>query len=187
MENAKRGRPTKESSTLDATIILRCAKELMKDTGKPPSIRTLASALNVDPMAIYHYYENKSALLEAIAKSLMEKIASPKGSDCWQENIRSLSLSYIKLLQEYHGLLETFLSMENGGPAYIFSERFSNIVQELNLTPEVEKDAIDLLADYLHGYTLAMSCNNSTSMKNPLPIIEGPLRLICTSLERHAR
>ncbi|MGU3846002.1 TetR/AcrR family transcriptional regulator, partial [Vibrio diabolicus] len=69
----KRGRPAAKLSQLSAESILDSSKSLMKKDGKVPSIRSLATQLNVDPMAIYHYFKNKSALLEALTTSLVEE------------------------------------------------------------------------------------------------------------------
>ncbi|MFC5080198.1 helix-turn-helix domain-containing protein [Vibrio thalassae] len=53
------------------------AKRLMQMDGKIPSIRRLATELNIDAMAIYYYFKNKDELLEAVAVSLVEGIYLP--------------------------------------------------------------------------------------------------------------
>ena len=56
VKQTKRGRPLQKQ--LSQEIIIDQAKQLMLEKGKPPSIRALAAALNVDAMAIYHYFKN---------------------------------------------------------------------------------------------------------------------------------
>ncbi len=60
----KRGRPTEKQSQLSAESILESAKLLMKKDGKIPSVRLLATQLNVDPMAIYYYFKKKMLCLK---------------------------------------------------------------------------------------------------------------------------
>ncbi|CAH1572770.1 TetR family transcriptional regulator [Vibrio jasicida] len=177
----KRGRPAAKQSQLSAEGILESAKLLMKKDGKVPSIRSLATQLNVDPMAIYHYFKNKNALLEALTTSLVEEIYQPQMNEDWQGELKSLSISYIALLREYNGLLQTMLSMTSHGPAQLFTERYQLIVQPLALSPQVEKDSLDLLADYLHGFAFSISCCHDTNLIKT-EMKDGPLNLICSSL-----
>ncbi|APX08243.1 TetR family transcriptional regulator [Vibrio campbellii] len=177
----KRGRPTAKQSQLSAESILESAKLLMKKDGKVPSIRSLATQLNVDPMAIYYYFKSKNALLEALTTSLVEEIYQPLSNEDWRGELKSLCVSYIDLLREYNGLLQTMLSMTSHGPAQVFTERYQLIVQPLGLSQKVEKDSLDLLADYLHGFALSISCCRDASLIKT-EMMDGPLALICSSL-----
>lgn len=192
VKEKKRGRPSGKSSQLNTQSILDCAKVMMREEGKIPSIRKLATQLGVDAMAIYYYFENKNALLEAITTSLIEEIYEPaicdkksyeeKISKDWQQELIELSKSYISLLSNYPGLLETLLGMTSTSPAHVFSERFERVVQPLTLTPEDLKNALDLLADYLHGFALAMNCQNGDAGLT-VENIAGPLKLYCHALK----
>lgn len=181
----KRGRPSRDQDSLTAKSIVECARTLMIEQGKVPSIRQVAGQLGVDPMAIYHYFKSKAALLEAVAVSLMETIYQPSGDGEWQEELRKLCLSYLTLLRDHTGLLETMLSMATFGPAHVFSERLQIVIRPLGLTDESTKNALDLLADYLHGFALAMRCNWSEH-ELPLDTINGSLSLYIRGLEAEA-
>lgn len=185
MNSIKRGRPNKGTSTLCARAIMDSAKALMEANGKLPSIRALAEALNVDAMAIYYYYKNKASLLEAVAVSLIDDLYLPTEHAPWQEELHALSLSYLTLLGKYSGLLETLLSMDAASPAEVFFHRFKLTIAHLQLHAEIEKDAVDLLVDYLHGYAFAMNCNSDQSKTLDLSMLDGPLRLYCRSLESY--
>jgi len=192
VKEKKRGRPKGKATPLSAQAILEMAKLMMREEGKIPSIRKLATKLNIDAMAIYHYFDNKSALLEAITTSLIEDIYEPtifdkkscdKGaSDNWKQELFKLSQSYLTLLDNYPGLLETLLSMNSTSPADVFSERFRIVVQPLKLDESSIINALSLLADYLHGYALALNCQSSDSALN-IDNISGPLKLYCLALE----
>lgn len=192
VKDKKRGRPKGESNPLSAPAILEMAKLMMREEGKIPSIRKLATKLNIDAMAIYHYFDNKSALLEAITTSLIEDIYEPilfvkkncdKGaSDQWKQELFKLSKSYLTLLDSYPGLLETLLSMSSTSPADVFSERFRVVVQPLQLDESSIINALSLLADYLHGYALALNCQGAESALQ-IDHISGPLKLYCLAIE----
>ena len=160
MENIdkKRGRPKLDQAKLSKEILLRCANELLQGSGKVPSIRKIARNLDVDPMAIYHYFPSKSALLEGVTVSLMEGIYIPQSDATWEDQLKFLCCSYLDLLKTYSGLLETFLSMSTKGPAHVFIARFNTIIAPLGLSEEDMKNSLDLLADYLHGFALSIHC-----------------------------
>jgi AcrR family transcriptional regulator len=154
----------------------------MKRDGKVPSVRSLATQLYVDPMAIYYYFKNKNALLEALTTSLVAEIYQPQESSNWQDELKRLCVSYIKLLREYNGLLQTMLSMTSHGPAQVFTEHYQTIIDPLALHKKAEKDGLDLLADYLHGFAFSISCCHDASLIKT-EMMDGPLALICRSLE----
>ncbi|QJB56063.1 TetR/AcrR family transcriptional regulator [Pseudodesulfovibrio sp. zrk46] len=182
----RRGRPGRDEEGLSAEAIVDCFRTTMLERGELPTIRQVAEKLDVDPMAIYHYFKNKAVLLEAVAVSLMESIYRPTGAREWQEELRELCRSYLALLQDHTGLLETMLSMTTIGPAEVFAERFQIVMQPLGLSDGELKNALDLLADYLHGFALAMRCNWS-SEELTYDMLEGPLSLYVRGLEVEAK
>lgn len=173
VKEKRRGRPKGSQVQLSAEAILNQAKNMMLELGKMPSVRALATALEVDAMAIYHYFDNKNALQEAIVISLIEEVYQPQDSGQWQQELSHLCFSYVSLLHQYPGLLETLLKMEASGPAEVFIERFDQIVEPLSLPSETKKDAIDLLADYLHGFALALNCQPGGELS--LEMMQRPL------------
>ncbi|MBY6096432.1 TetR/AcrR family transcriptional regulator [Ferrimonas balearica] len=178
VKTGKRGRP----SHLNAERIVECARAMLAEQGKIPSIRALSAALSVDPMAIYHYFPNKAALLEAVCLALIEAIHHPAGQD-WRTEIRTLCLSYLTLLQAHPGLLDTLLSMDGSGPAQVFIARYERALQPLALPQPVLNDSRDLLVDYLHGYALAMQTSQG---KLDLSHLDGPLAFWIRALQREA-
>jgi AcrR family transcriptional regulator len=182
VKEKKRGRPKGSNRQLSAEIIMDKAKALMKEEQKVPSIRKLASSLNVDAMAIYYYFENKNKLLEAITTSLIEDIYEPKMGEDWRLELNTLCTSYVTLLNDYSGLLETLLSMNSENPAGVFIEKFHVVIEPLKLDNVAVKDALDLLVDYLHGYALALNCSNGHSDLD-IEMLKGPLNMYCIALE----
>jgi len=181
VKKRKPGRPNRNQRQLTAEMIVSAARRLMQDNGKVPSIRQVSGALGVDAMAIYHYFANKSTLLEAVTVSLVEDIYEPKLDDNWQNELEQLCKSYLELLAAFPGLLETLLSMKSFGPAQLFGQRLAIALTPLQLTQKSFTQAQDLLADYMHGVALAMQHNQEALSTD---CIDGPMHLICTALEK---
>jgi len=176
----KRGRPAKNQGLLGKKQIITTAKLLIEQTGKVPSIRGLSTELKVDAMAIYYYFKNKNALLEEIATSLISDIYNPKKSDKWQSELLKLSKSYLLSLERYNGLLEILLTMESDSPVEIFINRFKSITCTLKLSPDDENTLLSLLVDYIHGFSLAQTCDKKQLLN--VDDIDKPFALICKAI-----
>ncbi|WP_419176963.1 TetR/AcrR family transcriptional regulator [Desulfosediminicola sp.] len=100
-----------------------------------PSIHKVAMTLGVDPMAIYYYFPNKSALLNAVTAELMQSIYMPCGQKSWQEGCLLLCKSYLNFLYAHSGILETMLAMTDDGPAQVFTKRFMKIITPIATLP----------------------------------------------------
>jgi len=172
VNSKKRGRPAGTSLSRDS--ILEAAQALMFSEQKKLSIRGVAKQLSVDPMAIYHYFSNKSALLQAVTVAVMQQLYQPQPGAAWQDELMALCRSYLVLLRDHPDLLETLLSMGDdvGAPAQVFAARFEQATG-LEAAAEAIQPALDLLVDYLHGFALAQQCNAEL----PVEASEGPLRL----------
>lgn len=180
MKNKKRGRPPQNQSQLTAELIITTARRLQQENGKVPSIRQVSGVLNVDPMAIYHYFSNKTALLEALTITLVEDIYDPEEGGCWQTELERLCKTYLALLEAHTGLLETLLTMESDGPAQIFIQKLAIALAPLELDDKVFSNTRDLLVDYIHGVALAIQCSPEDLS---IDCIDGPLKLILKGLE----
>jgi len=154
-KNEKRGRPKKDSESLSRAKIIEMSKVILSNEKKGLSIRNLALHLKVDPMAIYHYFKNKDALLEAVCMSYLSRIYRPKISNNWELEIKKLVISYIEILRDTPLLIDTLVSMgsKSQGPATLFEEQF--IIATSNcLTKTQLQSAIHFLADFMHGFSL---------------------------------
>lgn len=182
MNKKSRGRPKKEDIQLNSCVILNCAKKLLLNENKIPSIRKIALELNIDPMSIYYYFPNKNSLLESITVSLIQEIYEPKNTNNWKIELELLSKSYLNLLINYPGLLEIMLSMDSDGPAREFSNRLKSVLFPLKLNDEHFSASMFLLIDYLHGVAFTIQCNPYSRL-TILNQIDNPLRLIIKAIE----
>ncbi|MBI9102384.1 MAG: TetR/AcrR family transcriptional regulator [Spirochaetales bacterium] len=177
VKKKKRGRPGNSEGKLEKSGIIQRARSMILSDQKVPSIRKLAFELGVDPMAIYHYFPNKNFLLEAITIDLIDEISMSNPAFPWRKNLMTLCLSYLKLLITYPGLLQIILSIPSKGPVAIFQERFETAIEELNLSESKKGTILDLIADYLHGFALAVDCHKNEGVLIPM-MAKEPLNFI---------
>jgi len=82
-------------STLELTPdrIVTVARSLISEHGLSGfSMRKLAAALDVNPMTIYLRFENKDALLDAVARANLAEFEAPPADGTWSEQVRALAI-----------------------------------------------------------------------------------------------
>jgi AcrR family transcriptional regulator len=186
-DQMKRGRPSRDQKGLSKESIINVSKNMMQLSRKVPSIRAIATEMNVDAMALYYYFKNKDELLEGVTVSLISEIYEPVGTMGWQAELLELAKSYLSILFQYDGLLQTFLSMTSNGPANVFINRFNKIMLPVKLEESNQTLFLHLFVDYLHGFSLALA--NDKTRKLRIEDAELPLGFLFKSidLERHQK
>ncbi len=61
------------------------------------SMRRLGQALHRDPMSLYRYAANKTALLDGVAELVLEQLTVDTAADDWAAELRSVARSYRSL------------------------------------------------------------------------------------------
>ncbi len=81
--------------TLDLTPdrIVTVARGLISEHGLSDfSMRKLAAALDVNPMTIYLRFDNKDALLDAVARASLAEFEAPPADGTWSDQVRALAI-----------------------------------------------------------------------------------------------
>src|SRR6266496_4441146 len=98
---------------LNRERVLRTAVALADEEGEVPSMRTLAQALGVVPMALYKHVANKEELLDGMVDLVFGEIDVPAGEDDgevdWKAAMRLRGLSMRSALMRHRwaiGLME---------------------------------------------------------------------------------
>lgn len=79
---------------LDRRKILETALEIVDREGlEALTMRRLGSALDVNPMAVYHYLESKERLYDGLAELLWDEVARPRSSGDARAPLRMLGRS----------------------------------------------------------------------------------------------
>jgi AcrR family transcriptional regulator len=83
--------PGDPTPRLSRDLILAAAAEIARDEGiEALSMRRLARALDVWPMSVYRYFEDKDALLDALAAGAAADVALPGASADWRARLHAL-------------------------------------------------------------------------------------------------
>ena len=79
-------------------LVLTTALRLIDQDGvEHLSMRRLGQALNRDPMTLYRYAENKTALLDGVVELVMNELAVDSADDDWVAQLRIVGRSFRRL------------------------------------------------------------------------------------------
>ena len=70
------------------------------------TIRGIATALGVTPMALYWHVASKDELLAAVGDSIIERVAVPEPTGAWSDQLRRVVLTLIDALQQHPAAAE---------------------------------------------------------------------------------
>ncbi|GAA1084503.1 TetR/AcrR family transcriptional regulator [Kitasatospora arboriphila] len=141
--------------------IVRTAVALLDADGVQAfSMRKLAAALDVTPMSVYWYVDNKDELLElALDEAFGDMRIPPLGDgDDWRAHLRLLAHEYRRCLHEHPWaarLAGQFLAL--GPNALFFSTSAIGAIRRTGLTGERLGGALGLVLQFVYGFALAES------------------------------
>lgn len=182
----RRGRPASDRSRLDRSIIVAAARQVLDTQGRV-GMRSTAAALGVDPMALYHYFPGRQALLDALVEQAFApldqlRLEMARLPDA-KSRLRRLSEAYLACVVSAPQLAHQ-LARQGGGPlARRFDELFR---QALQLPAEPDAGAMcaqEVLVDYLHGVALAGSSAAPLALERGWPLICAALASRVDALE----
>ena len=112
------------------------------------SMRRLAKALDVDPMAIYHHVPHKQALLHGLVARVFEHgLPDELGSAGWQAQLRTWAEAYRALALKHPNLVLRIVG--DPAAAAIAAHRAGR-----PLASRGDDRAMGVLADYVNGFVL---------------------------------
>jgi TetR/AcrR family tetracycline transcriptional repressor len=155
---AKPGRPKAGHPLLTAERILTAALQLIDEQGVEAfSMRRLAAALGVDPMAIYHHLPNKEAILAGLVPVVFAELHAPVAAEAaWQEQVCAFARAYRNLARAHPNFVLHLVSNAQLGAnaALAANEQLFTALAAAGLAPFWIVRAADLLIDFLNGFAL---------------------------------
>ena len=157
----KPGRPKVGSEILSRELILAAALQLVDADGvEQLSMRRLATALGVDPMAIYRHWPDKAAVIAGMVELVFGEFQVPTvaGGD-WRERVRAFAVAYRALVLSHPDLIVYLIThIEASAPAvFAVGETLAMTLHQAGLTPIQVVMASNLIIDYLNGFALGES------------------------------
>lgn len=157
MMERKVGRPKAKQLKISPERIIAKAIDILDEKGiEQLSMRLIAKELAITPMAIYHYFEDKDMLINAIANTLYQDITVANIKSPHQK-IEHLLLQYREKVIRYPQITLAIFSAPVLFPeqATRITEGLIQLLQELGLADHQSTQWAHIFIDYTHGEALA--------------------------------
>ncbi len=148
------GRPRR--SVIDRERVLDAGLALLEERGlEHTTMRGIARRLGVDPMALYHYFPDRDAVLRAAAERVYAGL-SPRRARGWRGRLHALAAAYVDLLRRAGELLRylTRSALAAREATARFRALFDAAIVPLRFSPATARAAHDAYVDLLHGFAL---------------------------------
>ncbi len=166
----RRGRP-KVDLQINREVIVSIAFEILEEFGPQSlSMRSLATRLNVTPMALYNYFPERSALIREMSDTVYARVVKGHERDKGnaRSQIRNLLKSYFQACLKYPHL--TVLIFETPGEFSEEVQKINLLLKELlddsKLSAARKKMWFNILVDFTHGSSLAMATSQHSTKKS---------------------
>lgn len=153
------GRPRAGQERLSREAILATALRLVDDEGLDAlTMRRLASALEVNPMSIYHHLPNKAAVLAGLAELVFAGLELPDPGDTvpWQDQLKDAARAFRAALRAHPNLALQVLSDTAAVSEVVIVtiEPFYRALDRAGLSPRQIVEAANTIVDFMHGFSL---------------------------------
>jgi TetR/AcrR family transcriptional regulator, tetracycline repressor protein len=101
-KSSGRGRPPKTSRE---AIVTRAIAILEREPDAGISINRIAREIGIAPMAIYNYFANRDALLQAVTEAMMAGLELPPASGTWEQQLAAWATSVRAHFRRYPHLI----------------------------------------------------------------------------------
>ena len=165
------------SLRLSVDRIIDAAQVVIADKGAARfSMRSLASELGVDPMAVYHYFPNKGAIIQGVLSRAMTQIDTEVPGIAWQQDLAILCNNMRRFAQDHPQLFLVFC--ENDPwllPEHKFYEALYNVFRKSGMTKRHMAMSLRLTMTFLEEfcYCEAMGWHDPDDEDEYIKSLEG--------------
>jgi AcrR family transcriptional regulator len=119
------------------------------------TIRSLAEALGVKPMSVYHHVANKEAILDGIVDLVFAEIDVPPGDGDWRVEMHARAASARSALRRHPWAIGLMESRTTPGPATLrHHDAVLGSLRAGGLSVELAGHAYAVLDSYLYGFAV---------------------------------
>jgi TetR/AcrR family transcriptional regulator, tetracycline repressor protein len=159
--------------TLSEEDILDAAMALLDEGGaNAASIRGIAARVGVAPNAVYTYFPNKAAVVDALVERLLGDVDHGMFADPtqpWRVRVEALALELRSQISAHPAAVQLLVGGQVGGPnALTLNERLLELLAEVGLEPADAARAAYALLAYGFG-SLALEVAYLRGAPGPLP------------------
>jgi AcrR family transcriptional regulator len=136
--------------------ILRGAVDLADATGiEAVTIRSLADALGVKPMALYHHVANKDEILDGIVDLVFAEIELPPSDMDWRSALRHRAISARQVLRRHPWAAPLLESRTTPGEATLrHHDAVIGTLRRAGFPVALVAHAYSLLDSYIYGFAI---------------------------------
>jgi AcrR family transcriptional regulator len=135
---------------LQAAVVIADASGLGAVT-----MRSLAQALGVKPMSLYHHVANKTEILDAVVDVVFSEIELPAAGGDWRSEIRRRARSARRVLRRHSWAIGLLESRTTPGPATLrHHDAMLGTLRAAGFPPAVTAHAYALLDSYIYGFAV---------------------------------
>ena len=95
---------------LERALVVSEARRIAAAEVQALTMRRLADALGVMPNALYTYFPDKAAILDAVLDNVVGDVSRPRSGKSWRQRVASLMTSYRRVLLAQPGLIPLTVS-----------------------------------------------------------------------------
>jgi len=159
---------------LSIKLIHETTLELIERAGlEALSMRSLAKALSVNPMAVYHHIPNKATLLRGVYEAVLAELwVEAETQTDWQENLKKLLRRFRMLATRHPRVFPGLIASSHTNQAIQRAvDSIFGLLLDAGLNPKTTVQASDTLLAFITGFIL-LELNNASK---PVPEMTAEL------------
>lgn len=163
---------------LNRDRIEQAALELIEEIGLESfSIRKLGIRLECEAMSLYHYFSNKSELLDALVERLLLGFQFPETTRDPQDALRFLAYQWRKIGLQYPNFFRFFsLHRMNSETGVAFLNRVIQLLLDMGMQPEQAARFFRVINYYLIGATLDETAGYAKGGSSLAPVADDVIQ-----------
>jgi AcrR family transcriptional regulator len=119
------------------------------------TIRSLAQALGVKPMSVYHHVANKDEILDGIVDIVFSEIDLPAVGGEWRSELAGRARSARQVLRRHPWAISLLESRTSPGPATLaHHDAILGTLRTAGFSPELTAHAYALLDAFVYGFAV---------------------------------
>jgi AcrR family transcriptional regulator len=147
---------SEERVRLSRERVLRGAVAIADQAGlRALTMRSLAQALGVKPMSLYHYVANKTEILDGVVDVVFSEIELPAAGGDWRSEIRRRAMSARRVLRLHSWSIGLLESRTTPGPATLrHHDAMLGTLRGAGFPVAMTAHAYALLDSYIYGFAV---------------------------------
>ncbi|MEM7020574.1 MAG: TetR/AcrR family transcriptional regulator [Pseudomonadota bacterium] len=152
MPRTKGKKPLSQENILSAAL-----KYADKEGIESLSIRQLAGLLDAGAMSLYHYFDSRDKLLDAMVEFVAGKIYRPTPKEPWREALTHIAVSAYQMMLKHEWVCDIWSKRTLGPNKLGFMESILKVLREGGFSVADACDAYHAITAHIEGFALQTS------------------------------